>query len=173
MNPRTEVLLRFYEEHAAQARQHEDHRERFTNLLLILCAAAIGLIGSQPDGWLALVAAGTLVILGLFGRLFSLKHYERNRLHATFMKWARDAIDSELGLAPDPELDKLSLGQLRSKAKAMHYQDYPHRDRLAVPPPAWTARRSVHEFWAGIPTLVAMVGVVILVLLLGEKAGLW
>jgi hypothetical protein len=157
MSDRVEALLRMYDEHAKQARQHEDQRERMTNLILIVAGALITFIsynGLKAD---SLIASIALIILGAYGYLFSLKHYERNRYHTTIMKAFRDGIDQELG-SPSSIIARLrNSGAEKHKENEAVYDKH-MKERL----------RNIRLFrlWAGLPLLVAVFGLVLSALIL-------
>lgn len=75
---RLESLWKFYDEHAAQARQHENQRERMTNIILIVAGALIGFLSSSSSATIySFISSVVLIPLGIFGWMFSSKHYER------------------------------------------------------------------------------------------------
>lgn len=81
MADKAEVLLQFWQEQRAQARQSEDQRATLSNLTLALAAGALGLVGQwglQPRSLLLTI---TMVFLGGYGGLAAAKYYERNGLH--------------------------------------------------------------------------------------------
>jgi hypothetical protein len=44
-----EVSLAMYQERAAQARQHEDHRQKLTSLILVLAGALLAFVSREPS----------------------------------------------------------------------------------------------------------------------------
>src|SRR3712207_1575685 len=77
-----DVLWKFYQDYLTQMRHYEMQRSTVTNLLLLVAAAVLAFITydkvlSRSD----LPLTGLLVIIGLFGAAFSLKHYERTSFH--------------------------------------------------------------------------------------------
>ena len=81
-----DILLANYKEHADEARQHENQRERMTALIVAVGAGSLGLAMSKVEAFNQSLLGGALVVLGLYGAIFSLKHYERNRRHVALMK---------------------------------------------------------------------------------------
>ena len=114
-------LKDFYDEHAAQARQHEDQRERMTNIILSVAGILIGLITFAELSVWSSPAAVSLILLGLFGYVFAGKHYERVRFHTTIMEAIRDEMDRVAG-QPDAEVKALSA--LRTEGKTQHYEKF-------------------------------------------------
>src|SRR4051794_17229166 len=74
-------LWHFYDEHAVQARQHENLRATVTGTLAAIAAAVVGLAGVGGLTRADVPAGVVVVLLGVIGMGISLKHYERNRMH--------------------------------------------------------------------------------------------
>ncbi|MBC9177880.1 hypothetical protein [Pseudoroseomonas ludipueritiae] len=93
-------LQAMYKEHCDQARQHENLRQQGTTLVMTICGAILSLAAasgglivflkptaSEPHvpAWSYLLYSflGVLIVgLSRHGRLLSIKHYERNKMHA-------------------------------------------------------------------------------------------
>lgn len=77
----SDYYWRMFQENCEHGRHHESQRQGVTNLILVLTGAAITVIAhdgiEQEDRWLA----SFIVFLGIFGAAFSLKCYERFKLH--------------------------------------------------------------------------------------------
>src|SRR4051794_24461307 len=114
-------LQEYYNEHAAQARQHENDRERMTSIILSVAGVLVGLITFAKLSVGALPAALAIVALGIFGFLFAGKHYERFRFHTSIMAEIRDEID-RLRLAPNEA--PRPLAELRDAGDARHYRTF-------------------------------------------------
>jgi hypothetical protein len=155
-------LQNYYNEHAEQARQHESHREKMTNLILGVAGVLIGLITFSDFSLASLPAALTLVALGIYGYLFAGKHYERNRFHTTIMKHVRREIDR---CEADQDATPASLSELRSNGEKDHYETFkwPRFRGTRSDPQAsaisWIARQRLHPFWEIIHIFVAVLGV--------------
>lgn len=148
----SDVLWGMYQEHCTQGRHHEDQRSTTANLILALGAAATGLISFKDftkDMWpLAVLVA----LLGLFGALFSLKHYERFRYH---MKCA-----GEFRKALEKVVPKTQLQAHLNNARSQHAAD----SRYALV-------RGTHLFifWLALNLLLSAFGTIVLVLLLSKR----
>lgn len=164
MPDRSEILLRFYEEDAAQARQHESQRERFTNLFLAISAGAIALIARYPDERVSVITALFLIAFGVLGALVSLKHYERHRYHRMVMRGTRDAIDRELEESDGPEPRGPSLGQIREESKEEHVKCIGF---------ALLRHMRLYLLWTGIPLFISLVGLVSLMFLIERRVMAW
>ena len=120
MAPRLESLWNFYQEHAAQARQHEDQREHMTNIILIIAGALITFVSSRESANVySLLSSLALIPLGVFGWAFSYKHYERNHIHRAILAKVREAIDDELATPSAPGQNSPTLKQLRDAGELL------------------------------------------------------
>jgi hypothetical protein len=121
-------LQAMYKEQCDQARQHETLRERSTAIIISVCAPIITFTGVaatftydklEDKRWFAAYAIIGLFLIGLgwFGRGLSLKHYERNRVHAVRAGAYRSELEKLFLPAP--------YGQpLRQAAAASHLQQW-------------------------------------------------
>lgn len=155
-------LQNYYEEHAQQARQHEDQRERVTNIILSIAGALVGLITFAELSLGALAASLTLIALGVFGFFFSGKHYERFKYHTAIMKRIRDEIDK---LRKDSSSTPAPLAQLRDDGEERHYEKFRwpqfggSNSESQQAATSWIARQRVHAFWEAVPLMVAAFGI--------------
>jgi hypothetical protein len=78
MSERIDALMAYLVEHGEQARHHET--ERSNSMLAGLgFAGAIGALAGSTDTSQSRLAAGlSILFVGVFGLIFSLKSYERN-----------------------------------------------------------------------------------------------
>jgi len=154
-------LLAMYKEQCDQARQHESQRQQGATLVLALCSAMTVFAGataawaSSRSGSLAftipLLGAGIFIcLLGVFGRRFSLKHYERSRLHV-----ARATIYRE-------DLEKLypGVGDLRTKMDKRHADEWLERrgGRLT-----WVIKASLFRYWISLHSFIILWGAALVV----------
>ena len=95
-----------------------------------------------------------MIIFGAYGFIFSLKHYERNRLHTGIIKELLDEIDEELS-SPRP-----SIRSLRSLGMERHRADYDKGSRI------WITDVPVFRLWAGLHLLVAGFGLLLSLLII-------
>jgi hypothetical protein len=170
-------LLNYYNEHASQARQHEDHRERMTNIILSINGVLIGLITFSNLSLWSVCASGSIVLLGIYGFFFAGKHYERFKFHTSIMGAIRSEIDR---LYLDPHAKKRALWELRDEGASNHFKNFTwhvyrrEKDKdgkgkagrdLARPKivkqyqaRSWIARQRVHVFWEFIHILMILIG---------------
>jgi hypothetical protein len=164
-------LWKFYEEHASQARQHENLRATATTILSGIAAAVVGLAGLGGLDRADVPAGLVVVLLALLGVGLSLKHYERNRLHTDILAAVRDEITR---LDQDDAATPHSTQQIRGEAEESHNANFTvlkgsmRQGNFASP---WTKVR-LHLLWLGLPIAVGVVGALLVILaFVGVDAG--
>lgn len=156
-------LWRFYDEHASQARQHENLRATATSILSGIAAAVVGLASLGGLDRADIPASLVVISLALLGVALSLKHYERNRLHTKVMEEIRDEITR---LDQHEEAVPRSTQDIRREAENTHNTTFtilkkPKTDRAFASP--WTKVR-LHLLWLGLPVAVGVVGALLIIL---------
>jgi hypothetical protein len=98
-----DFVLAVYNEHMAQARWHEEQREKVSALAFAGSSVllTLGANGSQGQRYLAYAL---VVGLGLLGATIALKHYERNRRHVRLGRSLRQRLDL---LLPDASVGSI------------------------------------------------------------------
>ena len=147
----------FFEEHATQARRHEELREKATTVVLTLTGALIGLITYSKLAIWSWPAAALVTVLGLYGLLFSAKHYERARMHTEIVRHIREEIDNG-------ENSVLSLSDLTRNGRNDHYDKFrwpvlSADDDAQSNAKSRIARLRLNIFWDGIHVVVLMIGI--------------
>jgi hypothetical protein len=156
-------LWHFYDEHAAQARQHENLRATVTSTLAAMAAAVTALAGVGGLSAADVPAGLVIMIVGGLGVALSLKHFERNRFHAAVMFQVQSEIER---LRATVLHDPAGATQLWEAAKKAHDQDFSiwkksPSQKLGRSP--WVRVR-LYLLWAGLPLGIGLVGVVVVVL---------
>jgi hypothetical protein len=158
-------LWHFYDEHAAQARQHEDLRATVTSILAGFAAAVVGFAGIDGLESSDVPAGLVVIVLGLLGALLSLKHYERNRFHTKVMKKVRDQITN---LEDGTSTEVKSTTKLREEAMEEHLDDFSPEDKdkkkKHKEQKPWLVRLHLFHLWVALPLAIAAVGLVIVVI---------
>lgn len=168
-----QVLHELYKEQRDLSIHHENQRATMSNLMLTADTILIGLIAldnslNRKD----LAVALAVVFLGIFGALFTLKHYERFRFHRHRSRLLRKAIDAALRwselhsnddrgireeirrtLELDPDKSAHLLGSLVEMANDS-YKNQGH----------FLAETDLHKFWAAPHLVIAAIGLVIVIL---------
>lgn len=142
-------LWRFYEEQAAQVRQHEDLRATVSSTLAAISAAVVALAGVGGLNRADIPAGLVVALLSALGVALSLKHYERNRFHAEIMGTTRKEIDRVSFAGSSVKATKA----LRDAAKEEHEREHPR-----------TSRMRLNILWLGLPIGVGLIGVLVIVL---------
>lgn len=153
-----------YDEHAQQARQHENQREKMTSIILVVVGALVTFVTTTQFALYSLPASLFIVFVGLYGYFFSRKHYERNRLHTSILAEFRDEIDKEIGIIqPDPEHPAgKSCWEIRNRGEKRHYDYFPEPVReIQKDAKSWIARQRLHPFWSAIPLTAVFTGVLL------------
>lgn len=165
-------LKDYYSEQASHARQHEDHRERMTNIILSINGVLVGLITFSNLSIWALTASVSIILLGIYGFLFAGKHYERFRYHNSIMGAIKKEMDR---IQLDPKAPQKSLREIRKEGTSKHYKNFTwpifqgrtakkdngDSDRQTVKQgkaKSWIARQRVHVFWEAIHVLMILIG---------------
>lgn len=150
MREEVEVLMRFYDEQCQQARHHEDHREKVTQMVIAVSTALIAFIAVnslQPwTVWLALA----VLALPFYSAPFCFKHYERNRHHVRYARNYRRMIE-EL-------VDDVPLRDLREDARHDHRDAYPLSS-------AWR----LHSFWLSINYVIGLIGAILAIIIVARS----
>lgn len=148
MKDKTDILWGMYQEQLVYARHHETLRANVTNYILLVGGGVGTLVSSggftRPDLPLTIL----LILLGLFGAVFSASHSER--YHAHKMR----------GIAYRDELDKLlfqegdNLKTIKDGVDTKLEEDYPVLSLIV----------RTHWLWMVFPLMIAILGVVLSVI---------
>ncbi|MEO6549346.1 MAG: hypothetical protein ABIN94_15195 [Ferruginibacter sp.] len=145
MKDDSDFLWGMYQEHTTQGRHHEAQRASVTNFIIIVAGGAIAFIankGVTRDQW---VLALFLIILGIFGALFSAKQYERFRFHMVAAGKYRKTLELLL---------KSNFGNIREEAKSEHEQGYSK----------FLVKLRLYYFWIVLHLLITVLGVMLLLM---------
>lgn len=101
-------LWKMYLENTSHGRHLETQRSTVSNLILILVGAILTLITIDKHiNYADLPALVLLLGVGIFGAIFSAKHYLTYRNHMECAKYYRIAIDELLPSLNDPDLAEI------------------------------------------------------------------
>lgn len=147
---KTDLLWGMYQENTTQARHHEGQRQAVTAIVISLAGALLTIVGLDKTVTLAdLPLSCFLVLLGLWGALFSAKQYERTTLHTERARRYRDALDESV---PDAYLKVL-----KQQADDDHNKKWP-----------WLHDTRLFWFWISIHLVVSLVGLLVAGLAVGS-----
>ncbi len=152
MADKSDIVWGMYQENTTQGRHHESQRETVTNLIITITGVLLALVAlddklNQADLPLAIF----VTLLGLWGAVFSLKHYERYLLHMSRARQYRNALDALLSDA--------GIKKLKQDADTEHNNKWP-----------WLHQVRLFWFWLSIHIVVAAIGLIITIMALGHTA---
>lgn len=120
-----------------------------TSIILVIAGALFTFLGQDvlsPSKW---PLAACLIVLGVFGAVFSVKQYERARRHMTIAGKHRRVLEAEVGL---------DLSAIKKAADADHKRKFPSISCVRL-----------NVLWTAIHFLIAAAGVVLLFVTLITK----
>jgi hypothetical protein len=140
MKDAPDIWWGMYQEHCTQGRHHEQQRAVITGFFSAVTAGVLSVITADKclDG-ADLPLAAFLVLIGLFGALFSAKQYERFALHMERARSYRDALESAV---PDSKLK-----ELKTAADAASEVKFPRLGKLRL-----------NRFWIALHLIIAGFG---------------
>ncbi|MFB9992048.1 hypothetical protein ACFFLM_08755 [Deinococcus oregonensis] len=160
---RATLWWNLYLDNSTYARHHETLRHQATALVVTLCGAVLTVVGwtraggtlsITPDEWIFGVF---LLLLGIFGALFSLKQYERAELHLSYAKTYRRLLGDGIiagkwwpGVVPGAQLTQ--FGKVTRVG---------HRRHFAVPQ---IIDVPLYGLWLSVNGVVSALGLIITVL---------
>jgi hypothetical protein len=166
-------LQSYYDDHAAQARQHEKQREVMTNVVLVVAGLLIGLVTLGNMSIWSLPAAMAVAALGAYGLLISGKHYERFNFHTSLMKAIRDEMNRVAGTeGATPR----SICELYSQVERDHYFGFvwpkfrATRKKPQAIATSWVARQRMHMFWDSAHAGIAIIGLTLCLFIMVKAA---
>ena len=140
-----DILLNIYKEHLTQARHQENQRSTMTNLILIICTGAIGIITFDNSiNFYDLPLVLFIIFSGIYGSIFSAKYYERFKLHYERSREVRIKLISLF--------NELELSEMQRKADEKTQQNFPLIFNLRL-----------YWLWISLFLLVSSLGLFILI----------
>jgi hypothetical protein len=159
-------LWHFYDEHAAQARQHESLRATVTSTLAAI-AGAIGALAGVGGFTRSDIPAGALVVvISCLGVALSLKHFERNRWHITLMRQTQREIEQLRlrGLHIPTREEVRLMDQIWDDAKKEHNANFSTARKPKREGNSPWVRWRLYRMWIGLPLLIGGFGVLVMLL---------
>jgi hypothetical protein len=138
-----DILFSMYMENVTQCRHDESQRATVTSSIIAIDTILLGLITfdkliNRFDTPLSIL----LVILGLFGAAFTLKHYERYSLHVERLRQYRKELDLQFG--------NNEILRLQNIADELHAKRFPVLRRYTH-----------HKFWVFLHVLITAIALVL------------
>ncbi len=135
-----DLYWKMYQENCTQGRHHETQRATVATALIGIAAAAIGIATFDKSLILSDLPLTLFVVaIGLFGTIFSAKHYERFSLHMERARFYRKALDDLLTNSP--------LARLKKDADDENRKNHPFLEPLRL-----------NKFWLGLHVFVILLG---------------
>jgi len=139
-----DVIWLLYKDNVEQGRHHETQRSNVASVLVAVSAGLVALITQDKEVNASDLPLTTfLVVIGLFGILFSAKQYERFSAHMDRAREYRGALESELTDRGTPT----PIAQLKQHADEQSKRAHPVLNRL-----------SLHWFWILLYFLITCLG---------------
>lgn len=138
-----DILFALYTENVNQCRHHETQRATVTSSIIAIDTIIIGLITFDKTINLTdIPLAILLIILGIFGATFTLKHYERYSLCVERLRQYRKELDEQFG---DNEILRL-----KNIADEIHAKRFPN-----------LVRYTHHKFWIFLHVIITVIALVL------------
>lgn len=148
-----DVLISFYEQEFGHAQHHESQRTAMSNLILLISVMAIGLVTYDKElSSIDTYPAAALLVLGIFGALFSIKLTERARLHFMRARILRKEVDR---ISPN-----LKIAKLFKKAVFKHKKRGVYSSCIL--------NNGLEKWWILFHTCISIIGVAILLGIYGR-----
>jgi ATP/ADP translocase len=169
---KADLYRNMYEEHAEQARKHEEQRERITGLVLSIVSILIGFITFAKLSIVSLAVSIPIIMLGAYGYFFAGKHYERFKLHTKIMRAMRHELDA---LSMNDNHTGKSIAVLREEAEAKHYREFiwptfsGGRSAAQNNATSWIARQRLHVFWEAIHLMIIVIGICLTISIVAKQ----
>ena len=120
-----------------------------TSIILVIAGALFTFLGQGELSHSTWPLAACLIVIGVFGAVFSVKQYERARRHMTIAGMHRRALEAEVGV---------DLVAIKKAGNNDHKKKCPCISRVGL-----------NELWTAIHLLIAAAGVILLFVTLTTK----
>jgi len=139
----SDILWNLYQEHCTWERHHESQRATATNVLVIVTAGILSVIAFDKEiNNIDLPLTIFMTLQGIFGTLFTAKHYERFCMHQERANQYRNALDTMF--------PSCQIKILREMADIKIQKKFPI---------LYTIR--LHTLWNGIHILISVFGFIL------------
>ncbi|MFK7748912.1 MAG: hypothetical protein AB8B65_11000 [Kordia sp.] len=143
MEAKHEILLEFYKKHENSMLNHETQRATMTNILLSVSTILIAVISTVEASLEKIILSLLLLALGVFGSMFSIKHYERFSWHLLCSRLYKEKIHQDF---PETDIDR-SLARQKIKERF-----------------GWIHKSRLYKYWISIQIIISVIGLIVLVL---------
>ncbi len=140
MEAKHEILLEFYKKHENSMLNHESQRASMTNIILTISTILTAVITTVDVSLEKIILSVLLLILGLFGSIFSIKHYERFSWHLFCSRLYKEKIHEDF---PDTNIDK-NLARKKIKERF-----------------GWIHKSRLYKYWISIQIIISIIGLIL------------
>jgi hypothetical protein len=143
----SDVLLKIYEEQMGRAKQNEEQRSTFANIILIVAAAVIAFINQKDINPQSLPLTIFLIVLGTYGVIMSEKLSEQTQSYFERARSIHKRLDE---LHP-----KIKLMHRREDADKKHNAKY-----------RFWGKMHVHSLWLILHLSIILIGIILTIMAL-------
>lgn len=138
------ILWNLFRERTDHARQHANQRATVTNYFLAIASALLAFAADDGLQLSDLPITIFMIVIGVYGGLFSKKHYLENRRHSYYAKKYKERISQYL------EADGIDLVDIERQALEDFLLNHKQFKRGVL-----------NRYWKGINTIIWVLGVVL------------
>lgn len=145
-----EFAWRLYESERDFIKHHENQRTNASSILAAVSAALVVAVTSgATSGWFQVATASVLILIGLFGAIFSGKLYELIQLHAS--------RSYEYLAIVNANHKSIDVQEIKSLVKTKQTTRYPYFSSI-----------SLNKIWFRFHVLVAILGILLTILAIAD-----
>ena len=144
MSDEKDILIELFKDQMIHARHHEQLRATVSNIIITISGVIIGFIiydKSVTDSDAAAIIF--LILLGVFGAVISMKHYQHLRRHQNRAEMYRDQLEKMY--------EKLNISQWLEQAYEINKTDFPLLYKIGL-----------HKYWLVLHLMIMIIGVYLL-----------
>ncbi|PTX63791.1 hypothetical protein C8N46_101399 [Kordia periserrulae] len=143
MEAKHQILLEFYKKHENSMLNHESQRASMTNIILTVSTILTAVITNVEVSIEKMILSALLMILGLFGSFFSIKHYERFSWHLYCSRLYKEKIHEDF---PNTSIDNdLAKKKIRERF-------------------GWIHKSRLYKYWISIQIIISVIGLILTIL---------
>lgn len=139
MSDEKDILIELFKDQMTHARHHESLRATISNLIITISGITIGFIVYDDQlNSSDFAPIFFLFLLGAFGALFSMKHYQHLRRHQSRAEQYRNEIERRY--------ETLTISEWLTKAKRIDNDDFPFLGKIGL-----------HKYWMALHIMIVVI----------------
>lgn len=143
---KSELLWKLYESERAMITHHENQRMTASNILAVISAGLVVAIGTEAlTTEIKFLVSLLMVLIGLFGCIFSAKLYALIKLHAERSYRYLKVLDEDIA--------SVEIKRFKEEAKLVNQRKFRYSNLFAL-----------HQIWHGFHLTICLTGLVLAVL---------